>query len=101
MDMGIASSKVSGGGTTSSLADLPSDWRRQMDDELRDTLKALDTVDEVAADEFTANDAIGLWVPTLQGTTRRLKALVAEGAVTVRKAYDPRIGRQVNAYKMV
>ena len=72
-----------------------------MNDELRDALKALDVVDEVKADEFTANDAIGLWVPTLQGTTRRLKALVAEGAVTVRKAYDPRIGKQVNAYKMV
>ena len=72
-----------------------------MNDELRDALKAFDAVDELGADEFTANDAIGLWVPTLQGTTRRLKALVAEGAVTVRKAYDPRIGRQVNAYKMV
>ena len=72
-----------------------------MNDELRDALKELDVVDEVKADEFTANDAIGLWVPTLQGTTRRLKALVAEGAVTVRKAYDPRIGKQVNAYKMV
>ena len=72
-----------------------------MNEELRDTLKELDAVDEMGADEFTANDAIGLWVPTLQGTTRRLKALVAEGAVTVRKAYDPRIGRQVNAYKMV
>ena len=59
-----------------------------MDDELRDALRELDVVDEVKADEFTANDAIGLWVPTLQGTTRRLKALVAEGAVTVRKAYD-------------
>ena len=90
-----------GGGTQTTTADVPSDWRRQANDELRDTLKALDTVDEVKADEFTANDAIGLWVPTLQGTTRRLKALVAEGAVTVRKAYDPRIGRQVNAYKMV
>ena len=90
-----------GGGTQTTTAAVPSDWRRQMDDELRDTLKELDVVDEVKADEFTANDAIGLWVPTLQGTTRRLKALVAEGAVTVRKAYDPRIGRQVNAYRMV
>ena len=92
---------TTGGGTQTTTADVPSDWRRQVNEELRDTLKALDAVDEMGADEFTANDAIGLWVPTLQGTTRRLKALVAEGAVTVRKAYDPRIGRQVNAYKMV
>ena len=93
--------EVSGGGTATSIADLPQGWRKQMDDELRDALKELDVVDELTADEFTANDAIGLWVPTLQGTTRRLKVLVAEGAVTVRKAYDPRIGRQVNAYRKV
>ena len=99
--MGGTRAKVSGGGTISNIADLPSDWRRQMGDELRDALKELDVVDELTADEFTANDAIGLWVPTLQGTTRRLKVLVAEGAVTVRKAYDPRIGRQVNAYRKV
>ena len=101
--MGVQSThtEVSGGSTVSSIADLPSDWRRQMDEEMRDALKALDAVDELGADEFTAKDAIGLWVPTLQGTTRRLKALVAEGAVTTRKAYDPRIGRQVNAYKKV
>ena len=92
---------TTGGGTHTTIADLLSDWRRQVDDELRDALKALDKVTEMDGDEFTANDAIGLWVPTLQGTTRRLKMLVAEGFVTTRKAYDPRISRQVNAYKKV
>ena len=101
MGMEESHTEVSGGSTTTSIADLPSDWSRQMDDELRNALKDLDVVDEVAADEFTANDVIGLWVPTLQGTTRRLKMLVAEGSVTTRKAYDPRISRQVNAYKKV
>ena len=103
MGMEGTSTQVSGGGTISNIADLPSDWRRQVDDELRNALKDLDVVDEVDLDggEFTANDVIGLWVPTLQGTTRRLKMLVAEGSVTTRKAYDPRISRQVNAYKKV
>ena len=93
--------EVSGGATVSSVADLPSDWRRQMDDEMRDALKALDSVTEIQADEFTAGDVIDLWGLNRSGTTRRLMALVKEGSVTVRKAYDPRSGRQANAYKKV
>ena len=92
---------VSGGGCTTSVADLPADWRRQMDDELRDALKGLDSVSEMKPNEFTARDVVGLWLPTLQGTTRRLKALVEDEELTVRKAYDPRIGREVNAFRKV
>ena len=90
-----------GGGTHTVTADLPADWRRQMDDELREALKGLDSVSEMKPHEFTARDVVGLWVPTLQGTTRRLKALVEGEELTVRKAYDPRIGREVNAYRRV
>ena len=43
--MGIARTKVSGGGTTTSLANLPSDWRQRMREELRLSLK--DTGDEI------------------------------------------------------
>jgi len=62
MGMEGTSTQVSGGGTISNIADLPSDWRRQVDDELRNALKDLDVVDEVDLDggEFTANDVIGL-----------------------------------------
>jgi hypothetical protein len=90
-----------GGGTQTVTADLPADWRQQMDDELREELKGLDSVSEMKPDEFTARDVVGLWVPTLQGTTRRLKALVEGEELAVRKAYDPRIGKQVNAYRRV
>ena len=89
-----------GGGTHTVTADLPADWRRQMDDELRNALKELSVI-PMEADEFTARDVVGLWMPTLPGTTRRLKALVEGEELTVRKAYDPRIGREVNAYKRV
>jgi len=101
MGMESTHTEVSGGGTAGSVADLPSDWRRQMDEEMREALKALDNITTMQEDEFTARDVVGLWVPTLQATTRRLKALVAEGSVTTRKAYDPRINKQVNAYKKV
>ena len=89
-----------GGGTQTTTASLPNDWRRQMDEELRNKLKEL-SVTAMEADEFTARDVVGLWMPTLPGTTRRLKALVEGEELTVRKAYDPRIGREVNAYKRV
>ena len=94
--------EVSGGGTATSIADLPSDWSRQMDEELRNTLKELDTAYEIDRDagEFTANDALGIWMPDRQGTVRRLNALVEAGELTMRKAYDPDLKRSVNAYKM-
>jgi len=98
--MADSQAKVSGGGTTTSIVDMPADWRRQMDDELRNALKEL-SVTAMEADEFTARDVVGLWMPTLPGTTRRLKALVEGEELTVRKAYDPRIGREVNAYRKV
>lgn len=98
--MADSQATVSGGGSTTSVAKLATGWRQQMDDELRETLKEL-SVTTMEADEFTARDVIGLWVPTLQGTTRRLKALVEGEELTVRTAYDPRICKQVNAYKRV
>ncbi len=91
---------LAGGGTHTVTADMPADWRRQMDDELRNALKEL-SVTPMEADEFTARDVIGLWMPSLQATTRRLKALVEGEELTVRKSYDPRIGREVNAYRRV
>jgi len=93
--------KVSGGGTTTSVADLPNDWRRQMDEEMRAALKALDADRSIKADEFTARDAVGIWRPSLSGTKKYLARLVKDGAVTVRKAYDPRTKNRVNAYKKV
>ena len=90
-----------GGGTQTTTADLPSDWRRQMDDELRDALRELDADNNIKPDEFTAKEAIGIWRPSLSGTKKFLRRLMADGAVTMRKAYDPRSKTNVNAYKKV
>jgi len=99
--MGKSCTQVSGGGSTTSIADLPADWRQQMDDETRALLE-LDNTGEMKDDEFTAKDAMEvLKVSSLPAANYRLKKHVKEGAVTVRKAYDPRIGRQVNAYRRV
>ena len=93
--------EVSGGGTTTSIADLPADWRRTMNDELREALKALDAENNIKDDEFTNQDAVGIWRDSLSGTKKYLARLVAGGAVTVRTAYDPRSKNKVKAYKMV
>ena len=90
-----------GGGTHTVTADLPADWRRQMDDELRDKLKELDadnTIDRDAG-EFTASEAVGIWAETIGGTRKKLRRLMAAGKVTVREVYDPEVKRKVNAYK--
>ena len=92
---------LTGGGTHTVTADMPADWRRQMDDELRESLKELDAEKNIKADEFTAKDAIGIWRPSLSSTKKYLYRLLEEGAVTVRKAYDPRAKRSVNAYRKV
>ena len=93
--------EVSGGGSTTSIADLPSDWRRQMNDEMREALKALDAENNIKDDEFTNQDAVGIWRDSLSGTKRHLARLVEDGLVTVRTAYDPRSKNKVKAYKMV
>ena len=93
--------EVSGGGCATSVADISSDWRRQMDDELRDALKALDAENNIKADEFTNQDAVGIWRDSLSGTKKYLARLVADGSVTVRTAYDPRSKNKVKAYKKV
>ena len=90
-----------GGGTQTTTADLPSDWRRQMDDEMRDALKALDAENNIKDDEFTNKDAVGIWRDSLSGTKKYLARLVADGSVTVRTAYDPRSKVKVKAYKKV
>ena len=90
-----------GGGTQTTTADLPSDWRRQVNDELRDALRELDADNNIKPDEFTAKEAIGIWRPSLSGTKKFLRRLMADGAVTMRKAYDPRSKTNVNAYKKV
>ena len=95
--------EVSGGGTTTSIADLPADWRRTMNDELRDALKALDAENTIDRDdgEFTASEAVGIWAKTPSGTRKKLRRLYVAGKVTVREVYDPEVKRMVNAYKMV
>ena len=101
MGMEESHTEVSGGGTAGGVADLPSDWRRQMDEETKAFL-VLDNTGEMKDDEFTARDAMAAMNGvSLASATRRLKKHVEQGAMTVRKAYDPRIGKQVNAYKMV
>ena len=90
-----------GGGTQTTIADLPADWRQTMDDELRDALKALDADKNIKADEFTAKQAMGIWRPSLSGTKRYIERLVAGGELTVRKAYDPEARVNVNAYRRV
>ena len=92
-----------GGGTQTVTADLPADWRQQMDDELRDALKALDAENNINREdgEFTIADSVGIWADTKSGTQKKLTKLVAAGKVTVRKAYDPEGKAKVNAYKKV
>ena len=90
-----------GGGTHTATADLPADWRRQMDDELRNKLKELDADRSIHQDEFTSRDVVGLWRESHSGTKKYLYRLLADGLVTVRKAYDPRVKTQVNAYRKV
>ena len=101
MGMESAHTKVSGGGSTTSLADLPADWRQQMDDELREVLKNLDAENTIDRDagEFTASEAVGIWATTVSGTRKKLRRLMAAGKVTVRKAYDPEVKSLVNAYR--
>ena len=72
-----------------------------MDDEMREALNDLNTASTMKADEFTTEDAAGLWQMSYNGAQKRLKGLAVEGAVTKRKAYDPRCCRQVSAYKKV
>ena len=93
--------EVSGGGCTTSLADLPADWRQQMDDELRNALKELDVDKNIKPDEFTNQDAVGIWRDSLSGTKKYLARLLDDGLVTVRTAYDPRSKTKVRAYKKV
>ncbi len=98
----IASMKT-GGGTQTTTADMPADWRRQVDDELRDALKALDAENNIDREngEFTAQDAVGIWAESRSGTQKKLVRLLADGKVTVRKAYDPECKSQVSAYRRV
>ena len=92
-----------GGGSSTSLADLPADWRQQMDDELRNKLKELDAENTIDRDagEFTASEAVGIWAVSKSGTRKTAARLVKEGKLTVRKAYDPEVKNLVNAYKKV
>jgi len=92
-----------GGGTQTTTADLPAGWRRQMDDELRETLKELDVENTIDRDagEFTASEAIGIWATTVSGTRKKLRRLKAAGKVTAREVYDPEVKRKVNAYRRV
>ena len=91
-----------GGGTQTVTADLPADWRRQMDDEMRDALKALDadkTIDREGG-EFTVKEAIGIWRESLGGTKKYVARLVEAGELSVRYVYDPECKMNVNAYKV-
>ena len=101
MGMESRHTQVSGGGCTASVADLPADWRRQVDDEMREALKALDADTNIQPDEFTAKDAVGIWRNSYKGTKTYLLALTKDGSVTMRTAYDPRAQRRVNVYKKV
>jgi hypothetical protein len=74
----------------------------EMNEDLRDSLKAMaaeDTIDREAG-EFSNQDAVGIFVPSLGGTKKRLRKLVEKGRLTVRIAYDPRRKVKVNAYKI-
>ena len=90
-----------GGGVQTTTADLPADWRQQMDDEMREALKALDADKNIQPDEFTAKQAMGIWRPSLSGTKKYIASLVEDGSLTVRKCYDPKAGVNVNAYRKV
>jgi len=93
--MGRTETEVSGGSTTTSIADLPADWRQQMDDELRDAYNEVD----VASDEFTIADAMDDWAISYGRAARKLAGMVEAGVLVTRKAYDPRVKKQVNAYR--
>ena len=90
-----------GGGTQTTTADLPADWRRTMDDETREALMAFSAERNIKDDEFTAKDAVGIWCNSPRATRDHLDNLVKEGAVTMRKAYNPETKGLVNAYKIV
>jgi len=92
-----------GGGSATSVADLPADWRQQMDDEMREALKALDAENNIDRDagEFTIKEAIGIWATSRPGTQKKMNRLVAQGKLTKRRAYDPEVKNLVNAYKRV
>jgi len=72
-----------------------------MDEEMRDALRALDAENNIQPDEFTNQDAVGIWRDSLSGTKKYLARLVDDGLVTVRTAYDPRSKTKVKAYKKV
>jgi len=86
-----------GGGTQTTTADMPSDWRQQMDDELREAYNEVD----VTSDEFTIADAMDDWAISYGRAARKLAGMVEAGVLATRKAYDPRVQKQVNAYKRV
>lgn len=96
-------SMKTGGGTQTTTANLPNDWRRQVDDELREALKALDAENTIDRDagEFTASEAVGVWGVGKSATLRRCNRLVEAGKLTVREVYDPEVKMKVNAYKKV
>ena len=95
--------EVSGGGSTTSLADLPAGWRRTVDDELRNKLKELDADNNINREdgEFTIKESVGIWAATQSGTQKKLVRLLADGKVTVREVYDPEVKRKVKAYRRV
>ena len=101
MGMEESHTEVSGGGSVRSVADLPSDWRRQMDEEMREALRELDAENNIDRDagEFTIADSVGIWAVSASGTQKKVTKLVAAGKLTVRKAYDPEGKKLVNAYK--
>lgn len=72
-----------------------------MDDEMREALKALEVENSIKQDEFTVRDAVGIWCPTYSGTQKRLLGMTRAGLVTARVIYDPRVKRNVRAYKKV
>ena len=90
-----------GGGTQTATADMPADWRRQMDDELRNTLKELDAGNNIDREggEFTNQDAVGIWRPSLSSTKKFIAKLVENEELSMRRAYDPDAKQMVNAYK--
>ena len=94
-------SKVSGGGTTTSIAKLPADWRRTMNDEMREALKSLDAGNNIDREggEFTNKDAVGIWRPSISGTKKFIAKLLENEELTMRRAYDPEAKQMVNAYK--
>lgn len=90
-----------GGGSTTSVADMPADWRCTVDDELRNKLKELDADNNINREdgEFTIKESVGIWAKTASGTQKKLRRLLAAGKVSVREVYDPEVKRRVIAYK--